>query len=369
MENEDDENSVEIIPELDDYVLSRDKVRREIKPPTRYAHADIIAYALNIGDSIEHEEPVSYQEACSSNYKTNWLKAIKEEMESLQKNKTWIVVNKPKDQKVIGCKWIFKRKPGIPSVEPARFKARVVAKGFSQREGIDYYKVFCPVVKHSSIRRIPSQDLTQFDEPIHDNFPDEQLFKVNVIRASFVVPWYADIANYLATGLIPDHWSKQDRHKFFRKVRTFFWDEPYLFKYCPDQIIRRCIPDHEQQSVINFSHTLACGGHFSVKKTVAKIFQSGFYWPTLFKDVYKFCSNCDRCQRLGSLSRRNMMPLHPIQVLEVFDCWGMDFMGPFVNSFGHEYILLAVDYVSKWVEAIPVVKFEQALDLVNILLT
>ncbi|XP_052211219.1 uncharacterized protein LOC127814034, partial [Diospyros lotus] len=107
------------------------------------------------------------------------------------------------------------------------------------------------------LSRIPSQDLTQFDEPIHDNFPDEQLFKVNVIRASSVVPWYADIANYLATGLIPDHWSKQDRHKFFRKVRTFFWDEPYLFKYCPDQIIRRCIPDHEQQSVINFSHTLA----------------------------------------------------------------------------------------------------------------
>ncbi|XP_052194945.1 uncharacterized protein LOC127802887, partial [Diospyros lotus] len=107
------------------------------------------------------------------------------------------------------------------------------------------------------LSRIPSQDLTQFDEPIHDNFPDEQLFKVNVIRASSVVPWYADIANYLTISLIPDHWSKQDRHKFFRKVRTFFWDEPYLFKYCPDQIIRRCIPDHEQQSVINFSHTLA----------------------------------------------------------------------------------------------------------------
>ena len=48
-----------------------------------------------------------------------------------------------------------------------------------------------------------------------------------------------------------------------------------------------------------------------------------------------------------------MMPLNPIIVVEIFDVWGIDFMGPFPSSFGNEYILLAVDYVSKWVEAIP----------------
>ena len=126
-----------------------------------------------------------------------------------------------------------------------------------------------------------------------------------------------------------------------------------MYKYCADQILRRCIPESEQQSVLNFCHTLACGGHFSTRKTLAKILQSGFFWPTMFRDVHQFCSSCDRCQRLGSLTKRNMMPLQPIQVLEIFDCWGIDFMGPFVNSGGHEYILLAVDYVSKWVEAIP----------------
>ena len=88
-------------------------------------------------------------------------------------------------------------------------------------------------------------------------------------------------------------------------------------------------------------------GPFSVKKIVVKILQSGFYWPILCKDVYKLCLSCDRCQRLGSLSKKNMMPLHLIQVVEVFDCWGIDFMGPFVTSFGHDYILLVVDYVSK----------------------
>jgi len=72
----------------------------------------------------------------------------------------------------------------------------------------------------------------------------------------------------------------------------------------------------------------------------------------MFKDVHAFCVTCDRCQRLGNLTRRNMMPLNPILVLEIFDYWGIDFMGPFPSSFGYQFILVAVDYVSKWVEAI-----------------
>ncbi|KAK9209124.1 hypothetical protein WN944_001488 [Citrus x changshan-huyou] len=183
--------------------------------------------------------------------------------------------------------------------------------------------------------------------PLNESFPDEQLMSVNV------VPWFADIVNYLATGQIPEHWTKQDRTKFLSKVKDFFWDDPYLFKYCADQIIRQCVPDNEIQSVISFCHEQACGGHFSAKKTATKILQCGFYWPTLFHDAYVFCSLCDRCQHMGSISKRNMMPLNPILVVEIFDVWGIDFMGPFPPSFGYQYILVAVDYVSKWVEAIP----------------
>ena len=88
-------------------------------------------------------------------------------------------------------------------------------------------------------------------------------------------------------------------------------------------------------------------------KTAMKVLQSGFYWPSLFKEAYQMCRVCDRCQRLGKLSRRHMMPLNPIIVVELFDVWGIDFMGPFPTSYGHTYILVGVDYVSKWVEAIP----------------
>ena len=63
------------------------------------------------------------------------------------------------------------------------------------------------------------------------------------------------------------------------------------------------------------------------------------------------CRECDKCQRLGKISHRHMMSMNPILV--VFDVWGIDFMGPFPCSFGYFYILVGVDYVSKWVEAVP----------------
>ena len=77
---------------------------------------------------------------------------MNEEIECLHKNQTCELVKLPKGDKTVGCKWIFKKKKGIPSVEDARFKSRLVAKGYSQREGMDFNEVFSLVVRHSSIR-------------------------------------------------------------------------------------------------------------------------------------------------------------------------------------------------------------------------
>lgn len=67
---------------------------------------------------------------------------------------------------------------------------------------------------------------------------------------------------------------------------------------------------------MNFSHSYACGGHFGPKRTANKILQSGFFWPTLFKDTYQYCAACDRCQRVGKISKKNEMPLQNIFVVE-----------------------------------------------------
>jgi len=60
-----------------------------------------------------------------------------------------------------------------------------------------------------------------------------------------------------------------------------------------------------------------------------------------------------RCQMVGKISKRNMMPLNPIIEIKLFDVWGINFIDPFSNSFENQYILAVVDYVFKWVKAIP----------------
>ena len=72
----------------------------------------------------------------------------------------------------------------------------------------------------------------------------------------------------------------------------------------------------------------------------------------LFKDAYAHIKACDACQRMGNISRHNEMPLNNIIEVELLDVWGIDLMGPFSSSFSSQYILMAVDYVSKWVEAV-----------------
>ena len=96
-------------------------------------------------------------------------------------------------------------------------------------------------------------------------------------------------------------------------------------------------------SILSHCHTLPCGGNFRGQRTIAKVLQFGFYWPTLFKDAHHFVAICDKFQRMGGISKWDEPPMSPILEVELFDLWGMDFM----------YILLAADYVSKWVEAIP----------------
>ncbi|GJW27127.1 reverse transcriptase domain-containing protein [Tanacetum coccineum] len=115
--------------------------------------------------------------------------------------------------------------------------------------------------------------------------------------------------------------------------------------------MRRCVAGSETLEILAHCHSGPTGGHHSASVTAKKVYESGFYWPSIFKDANEYVRRCDACQRSGNISSRNKMPQNNIQVCEVFDVWGLDFMGPFPQSRGNKYILVAVDYVSKWVEA------------------
>ncbi|KAL9400967.1 hypothetical protein Peur_004816 [Populus x canadensis] len=149
----------------------------------------------------------------------------------------------------------------------------------------------------------------------------------------------------------PPGLSTSQKDKLRADAKYYFWDTPYLWKFCVDQVVRRCVPQDEFHSILTFCHSHSCGGHFGAKRTAHKVLESGFYWPSIFKDAYHFCKSCEKCQKTGNITHKNQMPLTNILVSEIFDVWGIDFMGPFPSSFGNLYILLAVDYVSKWIEA------------------
>lgn len=137
-------------PALRNYQLTRDRERREIRPSTRFSNDDFVTLFSAL-DSV-NSEPVSFNDAINCSDSDLWKEAMKEEMDSLMKNKTWVLVDRTDNQKVIDCKWIYKIKQGDSDSEVKRYKARLVAKGFTQKEGIDYNEIFSPVAKYTSIR-------------------------------------------------------------------------------------------------------------------------------------------------------------------------------------------------------------------------
>ncbi|GKE39127.1 reverse transcriptase domain-containing protein [Tanacetum coccineum] len=188
------------------------------------------------------------------------------------------------------------------------------------------------------------------EREIADKFSDEHLM---VLKSKFKddEPWYADFVNYIFRKVVPPNWTFEKRKRFFSQVNTYFWEEPYAFKLCVDNILRRCMAGSETLKILAHCHSGPTGGHHSVNITAKKVYESQFYWPSIFKDANEYVKRCDACQRSGNISSRNEMLQNNIHVCEVFNVWGLDFMGPFPQSRGNKYILVAIDYASKWVEA------------------
>ena len=92
--------------------------------------------------------------------------------------------------------------------------------------------------------------------PINKRFSDEQLLVISII------PWYADLVNYLVSNIIPPDLNYHQKKKFLWDVKHYFWEEPLLYKHCSDGMIRRCVPQDEVQDILNPCYSLECGGHF-----------------------------------------------------------------------------------------------------------
>nr|GEZ53986.1 reverse transcriptase domain-containing protein [Tanacetum cinerariifolium] len=132
---------------------------------------------------------------------------------------------------------------------------------------------------------------------INETFPLETLSMVT-FRGDSNAPWFADLANYHVSNFIVKGMTSQQKNKFFKDVKHCFWDDPFLFKICADQVIRRYVHGKEALDILEACHNGPTGGNHGANLTAKKIFDVGFFWPTIYKDAHEFVKNYD-----SSLSR------------------------------------------------------------------
>ncbi|GJU93449.1 reverse transcriptase domain-containing protein [Tanacetum coccineum] len=172
------------------------------------------------------------------------------------------------------------------------------------------------VIDTKGAENIAADHLSRLENPyenvfdrkeINETFPLETLNMVT-FRGDSSTPWFADYANYHAGNFIVKGMSSQQKNKFFKDVKHYFWDDPYLFKICADQVIRRCVAGQEAIDILKACHSGPTGGHYGANYTAKKVFDSGFYWPTIYRDAHDLVTRCDTCQRQGKISQRDEMP-------------------------------------------------------------
>ena len=123
--------------------------------------------------------------------------------------------------------------------------------------------------------------------PINDFLRDNMLLKVMDTN-----PWYADIVNFMVSGYVP---SGENKRKLQAESRRHLWDDPYLYSICSGGLLRRCVPMVEGLQIIEGCHAVLYEGHYRVFRMQVKIWQCGFFWPTMYKDTKEFIRRCQKC--------------------------------------------------------------------------
>ncbi|GJV44712.1 hypothetical protein Tco_1429248 [Tanacetum coccineum] len=117
---------------------------------------------------------------------------------------------------------------------------------------------------------------------ITETFPLETLGMVT-FRGNSSTPWFADIANYHAGNFIVKGMSSQQKKKLFKDVKHYFWDDPYLFKICADQMIWWCVYGQQAVDILTACHNGPTKGHHGANFTAKKVFDASFFWPTIYR--------------------------------------------------------------------------------------
>jgi hypothetical protein len=180
-----------------------------------------------------------------------------------------------------------------------------------------------------------------------DSLPDESIFLISTDDI-----WYGDIIIYLQTQTFRPALSSTEFRRIRYQARQYIILDNTLYRRGIDSVFRRCLTFDEAEKDLNDYHSGACGGHMSGYATSQKILRAGYFWPSLFNDCITTIQKCHACQTYNQKIRSHPAPLHPVVSVGPFAKWGIDFMTCHPHSAGgHGYIIVVVDYFTKWDEA------------------
>nr|GEV34321.1 hypothetical protein [Tanacetum cinerariifolium] len=166
---------------------------------------------------------------------------------------------------------------------------------------------------HLSRLENPHKDVLQ-NKDINKNFPLETLRSLSCDST----PWFADIANFYAGNFIKKGLTSQQKKKFFKDVKHYFWDDPYLFRIYVDQIIYRCVHGKEAFDILKACHEGSTGGHHGANLTAKKVFDVGFFWPSIYRDAHDMIKTCDTFYYLSKWVKAKALPTNDARVVVKF---------------------------------------------------
>nr|GFA81573.1 reverse transcriptase domain-containing protein [Tanacetum cinerariifolium] len=257
---------------------------------------DASDYAVGtvLGQRIEkHFRPIHYASKTMNQAEANYTTTEKEMLAvvyAFEKFRSYLIMNKSivyTDHSAL--KYLFSKKD-----TKARLLRWILLLQEFDFKVIDTCGAENYAADHLSRLENPYENV--FDpKEINETFPLESLNKVAHKDPS--TPWFADLANYHAGNFIIKGMTSQQKQKLFKDARHYFWDDPYLFRTCADHIIRRCVAGKEAIDILNSCHSGPTRGHYGANYTAKKVFDSGFYWPSIYKDAFELVKHCDSCQR------------------------------------------------------------------------
>ena len=190
-------------------------------------------------------------------------------------------------------------------------------------------------------------------QPLRIGTQDTHSYCLNVEEELDGLPWFHDIKEYITRREYPAGANENDKRTLRRLAMNFFFSEGILYKRSYDGTLLRCVDAKEASFILAEVHEGTCGTHASGHTMARQIQRAGYFWMTMERDCVEYVRRCRKCQIYADRINAPPAPLHNMSTPWPFAMWGIDIIGP-INpkaSNGHRFILVAIDYFTKWIEA------------------